>query len=729
MNRFAPSIVAARLRAATIGFSVVVPLGWMVPGLIYAQEQADPVVKAVEDFWHFGKIARYDLAAIKADEILSSGASPSQILQAFEKVAGDRGDKLDEWMIRWQGVDSIKDKATELAKRINEGRFERRSNPDHIIEQVKRLSGGDRPYRLAMVQLRESGELAVPFLLDVLKDPTRNPEHGAVRQAILDLGRLALNPLVAATESDQPAVLQIVCSLLGDLGYDAATPYLQRLVETSPDDQVKQLAKAAVTRLGGASTSAGNLFYDLAEKLYYGKSALTADTRFPTANIWRYEQGQKGLVRTQVPLAIYNDLMAMRATEYALALGTDRDALSLWLASNFRREVDLPAGETDRTRAEGQPSAHFYGVTAGAQYLNSALARALKDRNSPLALSVVKSLQEIVGDSNFRTNDSTPLIDAMQYGDRRVRFEAAFTLAQALPQSGFTGQEMVVPLLAEAISQTGQPSVLVVMPTVEGVNAVVEPLKADNFIAAGATTPAAALSAAASLPAIDVVVISDDLSPADIESLLGLIAQTPKVRGAGKLIVVKSQASPWEQRKVTDPSISTTTATDASGLKSAIQRARDASGALPLDPVLATEYATRAGELIKKLAISRGQVLDLTPAQSTLLGSLEDARPQIVQLAGQALALLNTADAQRGLAIKATSEGIADDVKVSLLKSLATSAKFFGNRLEAAQLDSLETVVRVATNPDVKNAAAEARGALNLPSDQARTLILEQSRR
>jgi hypothetical protein len=37
-------------------------------------------------------------------------------------------------------------------------------------------------------------------------------------------------------------------------------------------------------------------------------------------------------------------------------------------------------------------------------------------------------------------------------------------------------------------------------------------------------------------------------------------------------------------------------------------------------------------------------------------------------------------------------------------------------------------VVSTSTESAVRDAAAEARGALNLPADQARTLILKQSR-
>ena len=726
------NLIRTTLAAPTLAAALALPLAVstvvLLPQPVMAQ-QADALTKNVEDFWHYGKVARYDVAAAKGKEIIDASGDPVKVLEAFEKVASDRGDDLDTWLIRWQGVDALKEEAATLSKTINEGRYTRRAEPGFIEKNIARLDKGARPYDLALVQLRESGELAVPPLLDVIRDPSKGTLHGPARRAILDLSRTALNPLVAATESEDAALVGLVAELLGDLGYDSAVPYLARLAESEQStNEVKQAANSAMQRLGG-SGKAGDLFYYLAEKQYYGRSSIVSDNRFPTANVWKWEGNAKGLVRTPIPPAIFNDVMAMRENEYALALGTGSDALSLWLASNYKREADLPKGEKDDSRAEGQPAAHYYGVTAGSRYLNAALSRALRDGNSQVALAATKSLQEIVGDSNFKSGDSSPLIEAMQYGDRRVRFEAAFTLAEALPQSGFAGQELVVPLLAEAISQSGRPSVLAVYPSLDAVNQVTEPLKAENFVTAGATTAGEALSAAASLPAVDVIVISTDLPPAEIENMLGLLQQSPKTRGAAKLFVVKTDASEWEKRKATDRTIATTTATDAAGLKAAITSARETAGGLPLDAELATEYAKRSGELIKRLAISRGQVLDLTPAQSTLLGSLEDARPEIVKLAGEGLALMSSADAQKGLAIKAAADGVAEDVKVSLYKSLATNAKFFGNKLDPQQTQSLEETVKSASSADVKAAAAEARGALNLPSDQAKALILEQSKR
>ena len=221
-----------------------------------------------------------------------------------------------------------------------------------------------------------------------------------------------------------------------------------------------------------------DLFYDLAEKFYYNNSSIVPDARFPDAHIW-YWDDTKGLTNKDVPPQIFSDIMSLRCSEYALKHDSScAEAVSLWLAANNKRETDLPEGKTDVTH-EG-PDAHYYNVAEGTQYCNSVLARALRDHNAPVALKVVKSLQEIIGQSNMfngTADGKQPIIAAMQFPDRRVRFEAAMTLAAGLPQQTFMGQEMVVPTLAEAISSTGRPNVVIVSPDLNAANAMKESLK------------------------------------------------------------------------------------------------------------------------------------------------------------------------------------------------------------------------------------------------------------
>jgi hypothetical protein len=329
----------------------------------------------------------------------------------------------------------------------------------------------------------------------------------------------------------------------------------------------------------------------------------------------------------------------------------------------------------------------------------------------------------------FAGPGATPaLIDAMGSADRLVRFEAAFGIAAALPQRPFQGQERVVPLLAEAMSQTGQPTALIVVPQQDRLNAIVDGLKQQNYAALGATTPDAAVAASAQLPAVDVILVSEELGAPQVDRLLALAAQNGKLAGSARVIITRTPASPYAARTANEPLMSVTQAMDAPGLKAAADAARAKAASVPIDQASAANYALRAAELMGRLAISSGQVLDLSAAAPTVVAALGDARPDVVKAAGHVIGWVNINGAQGAILQTAINEKTADDVKISLFKSLAQAAKNFGNQLDGNQVKALEQVVANATNLDVRSAAAEARGAANLPADQAKMLIVQQSR-
>ena len=764
-SRPTPTLLADKLlRRATLGVALLglgalarpalaqmdAGAGGNAPAATQSDEKVpDDLQQNVEDYWHYGKIARYDLAAAKAQAVLDSKADPRLVLKAFEDVvrsrSADRNDlgELNVNLVRWQDVDNkpMKEATAKLSDLLNKGRYGRREDPQFIASQIERLGNGSFAYARAMENLRNSGEIAVPLMLDYLQNPAKVALHAPIRSALRDLGLLAVNPLLAATEAKDTQLLTTVMLTLGEIGYDAAVPYLVRVIQ-SPDypGPIKAAAGQALADISGgqgtANSSASELFYRLGQQFYDGSTAIKADTRGPTASVWHMEGNR--LVRIEVPPAIFNDVMAMREAEYSLKLGgngkfdTDQP-LSLWLASNYKREVDLPDGATDGTRAPNQPTANYYGVTSGAKYLYEALNRAMTDRNSAVALKVINSLQQIVGQSGLGggaqgdANDPAPLIRAMEYPDRRVRFEAAFTLAAALPTKGFTGQNEVVPLLTEALASSGKTSVLLVMPSLDKVNALAEPLRKAGFNVQGATSSRAADAAAAQLPTVDVMVIDASLPASQVDSAVALAGSNPKVRYAAKLILVNTPASPYQSIAATDPSFSTTTATDAKGLEPAIKSARTKAGSLPMDEKTATAYATRAGELLRRLATDTGDAYDVTAGKAGLLAALNDDRPEIVTLAGEVLGLVNADGAQPALLTRALDQKLGEDVRVSLFKSLATNARGFGDKLSDAQTQQVDEVVKTAKNLDLRSAAASARGALNLPPDEAKTLILDQS--
>jgi hypothetical protein len=122
-------------------------------------------------------------------------------------------------------------------------------------------------------------------------------------------------------------------------------------------------------------------------------------------------------------------------------------------------------------------------------------------------------------------------------------------------------------------------------------------------------------------------------------------------------------------------------------------------------------------------------VYDLSAAHHTLLSALNDPRGDVVKAVAKTLGYLNFNDAQSALFAKANGQDTPDDVQVALFKGLAANAKFYGNHLDPGQIEALQKEVAEEQALEVKSAAAEARGALNLPADQAKALIVDQSKK
>ncbi|MGD0463984.1 MAG: hypothetical protein ABSB74_15990 [Tepidisphaeraceae bacterium] len=699
----------------------------------------------VDTFWHYGKIARYDLAADAGQKILDSGADANSILMAFESVSARHNDTIDIWMLRWrslpvsEAVDrasakAMRDVAAKLGDVINQGYATRRNDPNYIRQTIYEMSVSSRAYENNMPRLAESGEVAVKIIIDILRDPQQREYHSTCRRALRNLGRKALNPLLAATEMTDYDTLVDVISALGEIDYDVAVPYLARLAK-SPDvpSAIHIASRKALSQIGIARNEplqTSGLFYSLAEKFYYGKSDIEP-AGDKISFIW-YWTSDLGLTRKDVPTPIFNDLLAMRAAEYAMKLdASNGSAVSLWLDANTKREADLPAGAVDLTHKD-DPDANYYNVSAGADFLNDALARATRDRDAAVALKLCQSLRNITGQSNLSGDSITPLMQALYFPNRQVRYAAAFALAQSLPARPFAGADRVVPLLVEAVNQTSKPGVLIVAPargdslTAADLRDAVQSL---GYPVIAASDPTNAAAAAISLPTIELIIISED---SDVRKMVDLEQNIARLQGASMLVLTHTLESPYAVASATDllmnAAVMPAKAVLKNELKADIDAARQHSGTAVMSEQDAQSYALQAASLLEKLAITRGHGLDVSVAEAGLLTALSDSRPQIASAAGKVLGTLNTTSAQNGLAMRANNPSTPAEVRVSLYQSLAESAKHMGNHLDAEQIVDLEKVVSTSTESAVRDAAAEARGALNLPADQARTLILKQSR-
>jgi hypothetical protein len=226
---------------------------------------------------------------------------------------------------------------------------------------------------------------------------------------------------------------------------------------------------------------------------------------------------------------------------------------------------------------------------------------------------------------------------------------------------------------------------------------------------------------------VDLVLI-DARGNSETDALLG----APRIASTAKLIIVDSKASPLVAAEVDNVLINTIVVPagqqpDAATLTAALNKARTRAGSAAIDEKLAESYAQRAAAVLEKLAISRGQVLDVGVAANNLMRALDDTRAQIAISSANVLAMINTKEAQAAVAGKSLDDKANDDLKAAMFKALAKSAKFWGNQLDPNTTDAVQKVVETNQNLQVRAAAAEAQGALNLPADRAKNLIIQQS--
>ncbi len=704
------------------------------------QAQAEPdqeLVGQVEDFYHYAAIANYQAAAAVGRNILDANPDSQALLMAFRQVQDLRTRRvadLDRQFERWQNQEEIADVTRQIVELVNQGRQARATDPAFIQEQIERLGQGSLAARGAQENLRNSGEFAVPQMLAYLADPNRAELHSDIRRSLTGLGVEAVNPLLAALSADDPTLVAQVIGVLGDIGYPVAVPFILEQAEKNDGPQVQQTARRALQELGsrpGASASAAYL--EVAESFWLNRSPVQPDARYEGANIWRWENDS--LMATTVPEQIFNEIMAMRAAANALALdgdtATKESAQSLWLASNFRREAELGAGETDETRPEGDFNASYYGTYAGVDALMDVLDRVIGERDLPpesrydaaeVALRTIRSLRDIIGESTLPEGES-PLTRAMNYPDRRVRIEAAMALAQALPTRAVSGSEQVVPLLADALSQTGEPTVLVVMADRNALNTAEEQL-GEGYRVVGATSPTEAAEKASALPGVSVMVVDTSMGRQQVDELLSLSRGNPKLNGAAKLLLTETGSSEYETLTDGDPTIATAVRGGAMG--DAVEQARTQVGGLPLDPEAAGDLATQAGMLLKEIGLG-SSVYSLESAQPQLLAALDDDREQIRQLAAEIVALLDSEEAQVALLETGTNPDVSPVVQAAAFHGLATNAKRQGNRL-GQSLDGLLDTVQNAETAEVRLAAASAAGALALPVEDARQLIIRDTK-
>ena len=687
-----------------------------------------------EEFMHYVLIGRWDLAQGYGQALIELDPDPVEVLDLAQS---DRFPDAYKKLLLLSDNEQLRDIAASVLELIERGRYLRRTNLTRIADEIDRLSGPTRGRMLAVSRLADSGEWAVPLIIQTLRDPTRSEEYANIIWALPKLNKEIVGPLlVVLQQCDELNIQLIVLETLEQLGYPQALPYLLEILER-PDAsaEIREKATEVYERIAKQKltdgVSAALEFEQLAEGFYNHQPSLQVAASQIQATVWFWDR-KKGLVFEQVPAGAFDELMTMRACEQAIRLDGDMSsAIALWLSAFFRLEAE--GYDQPKYFGANHAGAATYAMVSGPEYLHQVLNRALQNRNQAVALAAINVLQRNSGQQSllYEIGGESPILQALSYPDREVRYRAALTVAGALPTQPFDQSDLVLPILAEMMRQKGQRYAMVVDADQERRNQMIDMLQSSGDFAGvgGEAFFAAAMERSRSFPSIDLLLVAWDIDKPTVAEGIKL-QQTDQRLGFCPTIVYcptdeMPAVTPLPQKFNFVAVHPDTLAIDQ--IRSLREDILARNHAVPFDQSKADAFAAQAAQIMRELAVSGNTVLDLRDVQDELIEALNETRRHILVDAIYTLSCMDTLKAQRALAEVGLSPQRPRELQLLSLQNLARSAKFFGNLLVAEQIEALEALATDRGGDDeLRSIAAETFGSLNLPSRKINHFIVDQ---
>ncbi len=678
------------------------------------------------DMLSYINIAQADAARSTAEAIIARNPKPAELYMLSLKTP-----KSMTVLSRGMHLQDMKGVIDSLIKLIEKGYQAERADPERIKKSIEMLDKGLQSYAVAHERIKFHGELAMPQLVQKLMNPgTPNSLRTLIITVLPIIGKDAVRPLSVALQTGDAKLQEIFANALGQIEYPHAAAGLKELIERKDTlERTRKIARIALLACGGrgaADMSIASLFYKQAEKYYYRAESLLPDPRSRTANVWFWREGV-GLVYVPVPRDILCDIYAMRMAKLALEHDPKfHPAVSLWISANLNKEANLPAGQVDPLKAPDQPSAKFYALAGGPRYLQPVVERAMDDFNTPVALGAISALVHTAGPRNLLQHTkggARPLVEAMSYPDREVRFFAAVSLANAMPEQRFEGQELVIGVLNSALRQQGRKVAMLIAVDLKQRNTLKDLLRKAGYLVVEGRDVVTALAAANRVSGVDVAVVG---SKPRALAVIAAVRSRPVYSHLP--FVVAHKSSELRSRAKADKRVILVGPEPKAGeLNHAVAEAVKLGVGRPFSPEEAAIWSVTAADTIRMLGQAGNTIYDITRAQKSLIESLKDSREPVQVAASKALAVMDTAKAQRALANQAVDADAKTTIRLAAFDALNESVRKFDNRLAERHIKAILAIVTGEDSRPLRDAAAQVLGTLNLPSQDIIPLITESA--
>jgi len=429
-------------------------------------------------------------------------------------------------LLRLAGAEPLAPEAGQLVSALLAAASKRARNPQRLATLVGQL-GDPLPAvrRAALVDLLQAKTDAVDALLNALADPGRRDAHPAIQRALVEMGPLAVDPLLAALQTTDAVLKVRLMGVCGALGSHAARllPLLvgPALGSTHPD--VRAAARAALARLHHQLPSkpeAERLLQMHVHRYLEGTGALVRDHQDQVL-VWHWSDTDKRVVPHRYAEQDAAMVLARRLAADLVALDPQRETYQR-LDLACRLEADKVRHGLAAPLPRGRESGFQRALELGPRAVEDVLAFALTGQHIGAALGAIEMLDQIGAGDLVRGHGGqrSPLVRAAAYGDRRVCFAAINTTLKLDPAQPYPGSSAVPEALGFFVSTEGVRRALVVAPRPEDGQRLASMLIALGYDAEPAADGHRLLKMAASSADVELVLIRMTVDRPPVRELL-----------------------------------------------------------------------------------------------------------------------------------------------------------------------------------------------------------------
>jgi CheY-like chemotaxis protein len=538
------------------------------------------------------------------------------------------------------------------------------------------------------------------------------------------LGSDAVLPMIELLASENVEVRRNAVAVLARLKDQRAIPALLALTEHEGEDElVVKMAGDALAELefdrGYEPANALDAYLHLAKKYYRSEPGviLNFDAGW---TVWSFQDGE--LVSRDVPRFLYGYKLAEEAAFDAIMLDpADLDARVQLALVAFAQKASVDAfGASAGGEELEKLREHLAGVTAlaasqGVEVLNDAAMRAIAWGDTGVAREAMTALAE-AWDGRPLTEESA-LVQGLSSDDKGIRYAAVAGLAHIAPQESFPSMELVMPIIADAVSEGSHRQILVIEPDPEIRSFLLHELNGAGYYAVGAEDGAAGLLKAKTFSVFDLILLRSQLPDITAFQVAKELREDFRTRDIPVMMLTANAAEDRELFKnaagfVSDPRQPELYLGDVKNVMSA---------SLNDDREKALAVSLAAANV---LAGYKGGILDPTQANVALADTLAE-KPDNIRLAAlEALARFGTPDVQSRVLAAFMNTANSVEIRTAAARALgqcvvgqAPTAETYEALLEGMGAEELE----------LRIACGGALGKMDLTPEQ-RVEVLKQRR-